>query len=111
MERVNLVMEVDAHKQYEFEVTDVDGLLGATVKWKMAKSVKGSPLIEKISDDVTEIEISGKKFTVYINPSDNVKLAPHRYYHEARVTDADGFTRPVVCGEVIVVDTLTTGGG
>lgn len=103
-----IVIHKDSHKVLEYEVADLDDLLGCQVVWKLAKRVKGEPVITKTSDDPDEIEIEDNKFIIYITPSDNRNMANGTYYCEARVTDIDGNSRPVASGVVSVVPTLTS---
>jgi len=99
-------MFVDSHKLLEFEVIDLDNLAGASVRWKLSKSVSSEAAIVKT--DIDGISIDGNKFTVTVKPADNKELKPGMYYHEARVTDSEGNTKPVAYGPVVMIDTLTS---
>ena len=111
VERQNITMYVDSNQWIEFVVEDVDTLAGAHIRWKMAAlGAHALPVITKTSDDVEEIAIVGTRFTVYILPADNAGLSPGRYYHEARITDEHGHSRPVTSGFVLVQDTITPSG-
>lgn len=101
-----VTMYIDSHQDLEFQITDVDNLIGASIKWSMSKEVDSAPLIEK----TTEIEVKVTSFVVPILPIDNKDLAIGKYYHEARITDAEGNTRPVAVGYIETKDTLTESG-
>lgn len=101
-----ITMYIDSHQELEFQITDVENLMGASVKWSMSKEVDSAPLIEK----TTEIQVGTNSFVVPILPTDNKDLTTGTYYHEARITDASGNTRPVAKGRIEVEDTLTESG-
>ncbi|MFW6029665.1 MAG: hypothetical protein ACOCRO_05360 [Halanaerobiales bacterium] len=103
----NIIMYRDSDQILEFEVIDVESLNDAFIKWQMASSIDGTPILTKTSDDSSEIEIDGNIFKVIITPEDNKDLEIEDYYHEARITDGTGKTRPVANGRVSVRDTLT----
>ena len=104
----SIEMFVDSHKLLEFEVTDLDNLAGASVRWKLSKRASSEAVIVKT--DGSGISVDGNKFTVTVEPADNKELKPGTYYHEARVTDSEDNTKPVAYGPVVVIDTLTSSG-
>ena len=106
--RINqdFTMYVDSHDKLEATVSDVENLTGSVIKWKMAKHRSDEPIIEKHSGN-NGITIDGNKFTIIIEPQDNKTLQQDQYYHEARMTDSQGNTRPIMSGAVTVVETLT----
>ncbi len=106
----SFTMYIDSHGELEFTVDDIESLVGCNIVWKMAKSKHAKPVIAKTSDDVEEISTDENKFTVYYKPKDNKNIAMDVYYHEARITDADGNSRPVVNGIVTIIQTLTSSG-
>lgn len=99
-----IIMYKDSHQELEFAMLDVDIITGSTIVWEMSKKVSTEPLITKTTVNMI---IADPNFTVLITPDDNKDLEPGVYYHEARITDNDGNTRPVATGLIEVVETLT----
>ena len=104
----NHTIYVSSHEELVVTVEDVTVITGGVVVWVLARSVDADPVISKSSETVTEISLDGNTFTVYLTPIDTVELNPdYTYYHEARLTDEYGNTRPVMSGLITVRDTAT----
>lgn len=95
----NFEMFAGDDKRLIYTVEDMETLLGATVKWRLAEDPEEIALIEKTSEDPAEIEISENTFTVKLKPEDTADLdAPRNYYHEAEIIDAANNSTTVAVG-------------
>lgn len=93
------------HKLLIFTVEDITSIEGATVEWKMAKSVSREPVIEKSND--SGLQINNNTFTVEILPEDTEDLdTKSDYYHEAELMDEEGNISTVSIGKVTLHPTL-----
>lgn len=102
---IEMYVDADLDLEFIFDPTDVADLSSANIVWEMSATVDGEAILTKTNADMT---IAANKFTVYINPSDNVGLEPGSYFHEARVTDINNNSRPVALGKVTLIDTITS---
>ena len=92
----------------DFTLSDVETdttLSGAQgVRWKLARSVFDDPIISKTTEDGIDVT-SDLTFTVTLTASDTVALNG-LYYHEASVTDVNGFVTTVTTGYVTASQTF-----
>ena len=101
----DMYVDSDVDLTFEFATGDVADLSTADIIWEMSNTVDGVAILTK---NRTDMVISGNTFKVFIQPADNVSLVPGIYYHEARVTDINGNTRPVSLGKITLIDTITS---
>lgn len=103
----NFSMYAGDTKRIEVTVVDaagdaVDITDFTSIRWKMAKTVKATAVLEKSLGDGIEIISGGSgRFDVTLETGDTESLRPGTYYHEAEVAD------PVASPEVVA--TVMTG--
>ena len=107
-------IDAGEHKDVEFEVEDVEDLVGCDIWWVFANSsTDRSDPIAKKTLTAGEITVSDNQFTVALEPSDTVDLAPgsptrnsRQYHHEGWIEDADDEVRRVAVGTMTVEATV-----
>lgn len=102
------------HKDYEINVSDVGGqtnITGFTVAFYVRETVSGDPIIEKTTNEVTEIKIidgSKGEAELYLVPADTSSLDVGKYYYEVWITDLNSKTRPVLMGYFWIMSVAPT---
>ncbi len=103
----NVILYTDSDVTLIITVENVTTLDDATnVVWKVARSKTAPPLVVKELGN--GISIDGNQLIVTLVPADTADLRSGDYFHEARVTTAQGKTRPVTVGTAKVIETLTS---
>lgn len=84
-------------------------LAGATLLYRLSKSVNRPVLIEKTVGDGITLISSGTtgQLQVTFDPEDTETLAPGDYYHELSITDADGKQSVALTGNITIKKRLT----
>jgi hypothetical protein len=108
----NFSMSEGDTKVLECTLLDGDGaivdLTGASIRWKLARSVHAPALISKAtSDGGVEIVAPASlgRFNVLLAPTDT-EGKPGTYYHEAEVIGSDGAIETVLTGTATLTPTL-----
>lgn len=103
----DLILYTDSHDIIVITVEDITSLESANnVVWKLGRSKTAQPLILKTLGD--GITVEDNKITITLLPEDTADLRQGDYYHEARVTTAEGNSRPVTVGNAKIMETLTS---
>ena len=77
-------------------------ITGGTVKWILARTMTGAPLVEKATGAGVElVNPAAGTFSVTLDPADTADLEDGVYYHEAEVT-LDGAISTSVSGPVLI---------
>jgi hypothetical protein len=100
----NCQLFVGEDKTIEVDTTGYD-LAGATkIEWWMAKSpyslANGDVLIRKSL--ITGITLADPGLTIDIDAADTVSIKPELYYHELKLTLADGSIKVAMTGNILV---------
>ena len=102
------------HKDYEINVADALGqtnITGFTVAFYVKQTVSGDPVIEKTTDEITEIKITnGSKgiAELYLVPADTLSLDVGKYHYEVWITDLNSKDRPILMGYFWVMSVSPT---
>lgn len=109
-DKQDFIMYIDSDGIIEFTVEDLGSIEeDYSAIWKMGRVDKQEFLIEKKSgEEEEEISFESNRMRVFYHAEDNKDLEVGEYYHEARLTDPDGNSRPVAYGEVRVKQTITS---
>jgi hypothetical protein len=96
------------YREITFVVEDVESLVGLTVNWFLAPSVKAEPLVYKESPE--GISVKGNSFTVTLTSGDTKGLGHGSYYHEAVMADDEGKAITVAIGKAVINPSLKNKG-
>lgn len=116
LENQDFTMWQKEDKRINASIQDGNGdpmqdMSGMSVIWRVCRSLKAAePVIEKTDQDgITFIDINATNDGVQITlgESDTDSLPGHIYYHECRITDAEGNTEVVFTGKMILKTSKT----
>lgn len=95
------------YRRIDFYIEDVSSVTGGTAEWVMANSSTGTTRIWKSSTGATDITLSGKTVSVFLQPSDTNDasgIAAGQYYHELWLEDIAGQPSTPAIGTVTLLD-------
>ena len=81
-------------------------LSGATARWRLARSVRGSALVQKSTASGISIDEPTGIVTVTIAAADTEGFKPGLYYHELEIVDGGGAVSTVTTGKVTMTGAL-----
>lgn len=90
----------------DFAIVDAGGgavdLMGATIRWQMARSVRAAAILEKaIGSGITITDAAAGKFTVELDPTDTAAITG-TFYHEVEIIDAVGNVSTPRSGTILI---------
>jgi hypothetical protein len=97
-------------KVLSIDMTGYDLTTAIAFEWWLAKSVfadistPGDVLIQKAKD--AGITVSDTKLEIPLDGADTVDIKPELYYHELKITLADGTSKVAMAGNVVIMMSL-----
>lgn len=86
-------------------VVDITDFL--EIRWKMARTVHQSPLLEKsLNNGIVIVNGGSGRYDIVLNSPDTEAMRQGDYYHEAECIDEDGNVATVMIGTITILPTL-----
>jgi hypothetical protein len=105
----NATIYKDTNIDIIFTVENMDNITTSDNVWKMSKQVSGGDIIiEKTTEDPTQISLEDNTFTVHIHPEDTKNISRGEYFHEARILNNLGQTGILSIGKITIKSTMTS---
>jgi len=91
------------------DMTGYDAAIATVIDWWMATSpyaldAEGDVVIKKVLGD--GIELNGTNIDITIDSIDTATVKPELYYHELKLTLADGTVKVAMTGNIVLLKSL-----